>query len=175
MNWLDFLIIIPVAWFAYKGFSNGLILELASLAGLILGIYAALHFSDNVGGFLSSLFTINEKYLPVISFVVTFVGVVIIIYLIGWILSKIFDLVALGIVNKLFGAIFGIAKGIILVSVVFLVLAHFGGSKPVIPYKTREGSLFYNPVASIMPALFRNFLPSEPEDGSFDERILKKV
>ena len=175
MNWLDFLILVPVIWFGFKGFSHGLVHELASLIGLILGIYAALHFSEYMGNFLSSLFTINERYLPVISFIATFVVVVLVIFLIGWIIGKMLDLVALGFINRLFGAIFGVIKGIVLVSLIFLVLGHFGGSKPLIPYHTREGSMFYKPIAWIMPALFQNFLPSEPEDGSIDESLLKKV
>ncbi len=45
MNWLDIVLAIPLLWFTYKGFRNGLIIELASLAALILGIFIALHFS----------------------------------------------------------------------------------------------------------------------------------
>ncbi len=42
MNWLDIGIAVPLVWGAYVGFKKGLVIELASLAALILGIYAAI-------------------------------------------------------------------------------------------------------------------------------------
>ena len=56
MNWLDIVLAIPLLWFMYKGFRNGLIIELASLAALILGIYVALHFSFYVKDYLVDSF-----------------------------------------------------------------------------------------------------------------------
>ena len=60
MNWLDIVLAIPLLWFLYRGFRNGLIIELASLAALILGIYAALHFSFYVQEYLEKNFEIAQ-------------------------------------------------------------------------------------------------------------------
>ena len=49
MNTLDIIFLIPLLWFAYKGFVNGLVVELASLIALLLGVYLSFRFSVFVG------------------------------------------------------------------------------------------------------------------------------
>jgi len=39
MNILDALILLPIGYFAYKGFMAGLIQEVLSIAGIILGVF----------------------------------------------------------------------------------------------------------------------------------------
>ena len=51
-NYLDILIAIPLLWGAYKGYTKGLIIEAASLAALVIGVYGAYRFSDLTSGFL---------------------------------------------------------------------------------------------------------------------------
>jgi uncharacterized membrane protein required for colicin V production len=45
MNWIDFLIIALLAFGLIQGFIDGVIIEIAKLAALILGIWGAIHFS----------------------------------------------------------------------------------------------------------------------------------
>ena len=72
MNIIDIIILVPFAWFAYTGFKKGLVIGVASLAALILGIYAALYFSGIVAGFMTDNLNIKTDYLPIISFIITF-------------------------------------------------------------------------------------------------------
>ena len=41
MNYLDFIIAVPLLWGAWKGFQRGIIFEIAMLIGIILGLYLA--------------------------------------------------------------------------------------------------------------------------------------
>ncbi len=52
MNYIDLIIAIPLVWGVFVGFKNGLIIEVASLAALLLGIFGAIHFSDLTANFL---------------------------------------------------------------------------------------------------------------------------
>ena len=54
MNYIDILILIPIAWFGYKGFNNGLVRELASIIALIAGLYASFKFSDWVATWINN-------------------------------------------------------------------------------------------------------------------------
>jgi membrane protein required for colicin V production len=150
MNLLDILLIVPLLWFAYRGFKRGLIIELASLAALILGIFAALHFSWYAGSILDDYFEMDEKYLSLLSFAVTFIVVVLIVYTIGKLIEKVVDMVALGFVNKLFGALFGILKSALLLSVILLVLTSLDKNEKVLTQKAKDNSVLYKPVASIV-------------------------
>ena len=46
MNYLDFIIAIPLVWGAYKGFQRGFIFEIAMIIGLVLGLYLAFKMSS---------------------------------------------------------------------------------------------------------------------------------
>ena len=168
MNILDIIILIPMAWFAYTGFKKGLVIGIASLAALILGIYAALYFSGIVAGFLTDSLNIKTDYLPIISFIVTFIGVVILIHFLGKLLEKLINLVALGFLNKLAGAVFGVLKAAIFLSVIILVINHFDAN--VISKQKRETSFLYGPVSDIAPFLWDKFKDLEIEDEQFQEQ-----
>ena len=153
MNLLDIFIIVPLVWFAYKGVRRGLVLELASLAGLVLGIYAAIHFSDFTEQFLIDSFHAGGQYLHVVAFIITLVVVIVVIYLIGKLIEKLLDLVALGFFNKLLGLVFGLLKGALLVSVVLFVINSFDTNQRFLKPHVKERSLFYAPVEKIVPTI----------------------
>lgn len=153
MNVLDIIFIIPLIWFAYRGFNKGFIIELSSLVALILGIYMAINFSYLTAGWLTSNFNIGEKYLTIIAFIVTFVAVIFGIFLIGKILEKFVDILLLGFINKLAGGAFGILKAAFLISVVLWIINSLDPGSYLIKQETREESLLYGPVESFAPGL----------------------
>ena len=153
MNLLDIFIIVPLVWFAYKGARRGLVLELAALAGLILGIYAAIHFSDRTEQLLIENLNAGGRYLHVFSFILTLIVVILVIYLIGKIIEKLLDLVALGFLNRLLGLVFGLLKGALLVSVVLFIINSFDVNQQFLKPHVKENSLFYAPVEKIVPTI----------------------
>jgi len=70
MNFLDVLLGIPLLWFTYKGFTKGFVIELATLVALLLGIYAAIHFSEQVGVFIADKISIRKGYITMLSFTI---------------------------------------------------------------------------------------------------------
>lgn len=150
MNILDIILLVPLLWFAYRGFKRGLVIELASLAGLLLGIFAAIHFSWFAGELLEKYFSLEEKYLAIISFAVTFLAVVFLVYALGKLIEKVIDMVALGFLNKTFGALFGILKAVLVLSVILLVITSLDKREKVLTPEAKEGSVLYRPVASVV-------------------------
>lgn len=153
MNWLDIIIIVLIVIAAIRGFSRGFILELASLVGLVAGIYAAIYFSDFTRELLNRWFHWNGKYMSVISFLVTFAVVSGIVFLIGMLLEKMIDIAALGLLNKLAGAMFGGLQAVVMVSVVLYAINIFDHNKRVISDKAKANSALYEPIASVVPTL----------------------
>jgi len=72
MNYIDLVLGIIIILAAIQGFRKGFIVELASLAALVLGIWGAIKFSDWTAGFITETFGYTSKYLVAISFLVTF-------------------------------------------------------------------------------------------------------
>jgi membrane protein required for colicin V production len=153
MNLLDIIIIIPVLWGMYKGYRKGLIIELASLAALLGGIYAAIHFSDNFTTFLKSFLDLEDKYINIIAFALTFFVVVIIVMFVAKILDKIISAVMLGFVNRIIGTAFGVVKAVILLSFLILLIEIIDDNQKLITAEKKDNSLLYRPVASVAPVI----------------------
>ena len=140
--------------FAWGGYKKGFIISLASLAALILGLYFAFFFSDYAANILTEHFTISKKYLAAFSFVVTFVVVIIAVILLGNALHKIIDVLMLGFLNKAAGAVFGILKGALYMSILIFVINYFGVEHSIIKKENQDNSLLYGPVESLAPLLY---------------------
>ncbi|PLX10707.1 MAG: colicin V production protein [Marinilabiliales bacterium] len=152
MNVLDIIIIIPVIWFGFKGFKKGLIIEIASIAALVLGIYGGLHFSNFTSGIFSSF--VDGKYLNIISFAVTFILIVILVHLVAKMVDKLAKAVALGIFVRIGGAVFGALKVVIIISVLFSILLQFNQKSGFINEDHFNNSLLYKPVMGISNSIF---------------------
>ncbi len=132
INILDIIILIPLLLWARQGYNKGFIISAASLLALILGLYFAFFFSDFTAAKLTEYFTINSEYVTIISFVVTFVVVVVAVVFVGHVLQKFIDVLMLGFLNKAAGAIFGVLKGALYLSILIYVINYFD-PEPVFP------------------------------------------
>src|SRR4051812_20315447 len=106
MNYIDIILCIPLVWGLYKGFTKGLIVEAATFIAFGLGVWGGIHLSDLVAAKLGVWFSSKSPYLPLISFAVTFLGIVILVFFIAKMIQRMADGMALTAVNKLGGAIF---------------------------------------------------------------------
>jgi membrane protein required for colicin V production len=149
MNVLDIIIIVPVVWLAFKGFTKGLIISLVTLAAIILGIWAGIRFSAEAGEFIGRFIHTEERYLTVIAFAMIVVITVVVSYLFGKLLEKIVDLVALGFVNKLLGAVFGIAKALVLMGFLLYFITYLDRNEKILTPRLKEQSVLYQPVVSV--------------------------
>lgn len=151
MNWLDIVLAIPLVWGLYKGFTKGLILEAATLVALGLGIYGAMRFSNFSAGFLKTQLGWSSTYLPVVSLAVTFLGIIILVYLIAKLIESAVKAAALGPFNKLAGAAFGVLKFALIFSVLIFIVKAVEKNIEVIPKEIKTASILFEPVASIAP------------------------
>jgi len=157
MNYLDIVLCVPLIWAAYRGFTKGLIIEVASLVALGLGIYGGLHFSDYAAEQIGATDFIPEKYLPVAAFLVTFVVIVIVVFALARLLEKVVNMVAMKLVNKLAGLLFGVLKVALILSVMLVVLNAFDENNNLISKEKKQESVLYEPLSRValvlVPAL----------------------
>ena len=113
----DMVIIGVTLALGLKGLFKGFIKEISGLIGIIGGIFVASRFADVVGNAIAPTFAItSEATISLIGFVCALIAFWLVIYILGMITSKIFAISGLGIIDRLFGFIFGSAK-------IFLILA----------------------------------------------------
>jgi membrane protein required for colicin V production len=155
MNWLDIAILAVIALLVIRGVMKGFIISFASLVALALGIYAAVHFSNYIEGILVENLSPSRTWLPILSFSITFLAVVILVMIIAKALEKIVNLAGMGIINHIFGGIFGLAKGILLVSVLLFITVSFDKDEKVLKHDVKEGSMLYGYASKVFPYMMK--------------------
>jgi membrane protein required for colicin V production len=157
MNFIDYIILILAVAFIIDGYRNGIIISLASIAALILGIYIAVHFSNYLDATLIEHVNPSKKWLPILSFCITFLLVVIAIILVAKLMEKLVDVVGMGFLNHLGGAALGLVKGIILVSILLFIATSFDPKGKWLTHEDKKESYFYKSVSEVFPKLMKTF------------------
>lgn len=158
MNFLDIILVIPLLWGGYHGFRKGIVREVSTLFALFLGIYGALNFATHLESFFSS-FEIDKAFVPLISFAVVFLAIVVFVNILGRILDRLTKMVALGPFTKLLGAAFGLTKYLVIISAILYFFNPIERELKIIQKQDKTESLLYRPISSIFPHL----LPDEQE------------
>lgn len=143
---------------------DGFFVSLASLVGLIVGIYGAIHFSHFTAEFLMDKVSWNEQKINLLAFALTFLIIVILVHFTGKILTMVANFAALGLVNKLLGAFFGIFRSAFILSVIFLFLNELSIFTSFIDEETKEHAILYGPVEKLAPAVLPSILKEAREE-----------
>lgn len=157
VNFLDIIILIPLAYAAWIGFKKGFIIEVFTLLALVVGLYAGIHFSEYVSNAMRKTFSWESQYLPTISFTLTFLGVGAMVYFAGKALEKIVKFAMLSPLNKIGGIVFALLKGSYIVSIVLLLLSSYDKSNKFIPLQTKNDSMLYNPMLKLSKTTIPGF------------------
>ena len=175
MNYIDIIIAIPLLWGLYKGFTKGIILEAATLIALGLAIWGAVKFHDFVTVWMRESLNWTSKYMPVISFALIFIGVLVLVFAIAKLLEKIIKAVALGFLNKLAGGIFGILKFGLILSVIIFLLNAIEKNYSFIPPDVKNKSVLYEPVGKIAPLIIPGLKDSKLNKTSLKQSIQEAI
>ena len=169
MGILDIVIGLLLIYGLYKGFINGLFVEIASIIALIAGLFGAIHFSYIAGDYLSQNMEWNERYINITAFIITFVIIVLVVHLAGKFLTKIADFAMLGLLNKLAGAIFGALKVAVIIGALLVFFERANSSINMVKSETLEESILYEPVKEIGALVFSKVLKGKEDNTTQEE------
>lgn len=158
MSILDIALLALLILGMVRGFSRGFFVEIASLVALIAGVYGAFHFSKFAASFLKKSVDWNENTVNMAAFAITFIIIVLVIALAGKALTKIANFVMLGLLNKLFGALFGGLKVALILSVILIVLDKMHANVLFVKEADQESSVLYKPIKSLIPSVFPDII-----------------
>ena len=143
MTWLDILIIIPLVFGLIRGLMKGLIVEVTSIVAIILGFLGARYWSAACASWLIQQFEWSEAASIVVAYAVLFAGIALLLNIVARLLSKLFQKIQLGWLNRLLGGLFGTAKwGIVIVALV-LCLHNIDKQFELLTPELREKSVVY--------------------------------
>lgn len=124
MNILDIIIVVLIAFFLIKGIFRGFFREIASLAGVVFGIVIGNHYHPQMADYLKAYIPL-EKPLPLISFIILFIAVIIGFHLFGLLLHGLFKRLLIGWFDRTLGISFALIKGIIISYFLIVLLTFF--------------------------------------------------
>jgi membrane protein required for colicin V production len=127
---IDVIFAILMVLALVKGYRKGLIVAIFSLLAFIVGLAAAMKLSAVVAGYIGESVKIADKWLPVISFAVVFIIVVILVRLAATIVQRSAETVLLGWVNRICGIILYMVLYITVYSVILFYATQIKIVKP---------------------------------------------
>ena len=119
INIFDLVVAALITILGLKGLFRGFTKEFFALVGIVGGVFIASRLSQNAGEIVNSIIPMeNENTILLAGFVSALVVFWIIAYILGAILSKIFDMSGLGIFDRILGFAFGAGKIFLLFSII---------------------------------------------------------
>ena len=114
---IDVFVLLLVVLAIYKGYSKGFVIAIFSVIALVVGIAAAMKLSVVVANYLQNHASLSGKWLPVLSFLIVFVAVVLLVRLGASFIEKTLKLALMGWLNRIAGMLLYLFVYLLLLSV----------------------------------------------------------
>ena len=151
---LDIIIILPILWGAYEGFKKGFLMELVGLLAFVLAILIGFKCMDYGLRFVLDYIGDLGKFLPFVGFILVFGLAFFVLLTSGKLAKKILDYTVFGSFDDIAGAILGIVKWSMPVSMLFWLVARTGIE---FPEKMVEESVLYSYFLKAGPYIIQAF------------------
>jgi len=130
MNWLDIVIIVVVVFLGIAGLRQGMIRTVFGIAGLIGGIFLAGRYYDELAALL---FPSGAIWGNIAAYAIIAVATLVVAGVIGWLIAKLVNFVALGWLDRLVGGILGVViGGLLCAAILAIVVKYYPGMEATI-------------------------------------------
>ena len=150
---IDFFFVVMIIFAVFRGFKKGLILGVFSMLAFIIGLAAALKLSIILTNYLKNNIAFSSRWLPVLSFILVFIIVVLLVNLGARLIEKTIQLAMLGCLNRLGGVLLYV----ILYSIIFSIFLFFAEKANLLKPEVIRQSQTYSYIAPWGPKVIDNF------------------
>ena len=177
MNPLDIIIVATMGFFIVRGIFRGFIKEIASLAGVVLGIWLAIRLQPQVADYLKPYLP-STQFLGLISFAAIFFLVLLFCNLFGWTLKLLFKKGFLGWADRTLGAGLAATKGLVITYLGIVLLTFFLPSGAPIMARSKLAPLiiasYQTLISLVSPDVYQNWKEKFTGDSEGMGEIVKK-
>jgi membrane protein required for colicin V production len=160
VNWLDWLLLAILALSTVAGLYRGFMRIGVSFAATVAALVAGLWFYGTVGAYVQD-YVSHRMIANAIGFVVVFFAVQIAGSLLGYLLSKLFQVAGLSWLDRLMGGGLGLVRGAVLGAIVVLALMAFSHKPPPRSVVDSQVAPYVVEASQVMVAM----APREVKDG----------
>lgn len=146
MEVIDIIILILIGVGVIQGLMKGSIKELAAIVGFVAGLLLARALFGTVAEQLAPALGTSITVAQILSFILIWVAVPIGCSLIASVMTKALDVVNLGWLNRLAGALLGAAKMMLLAGIGIYVLEYIDPKSEMVSKTTKKASVLYTPM-----------------------------
>ena len=146
MQTIDIIIAVLLVIGLIGGLRDGLVKQVAGLAGLIGGLLLGRAFYMPLGEWMASVLSISDEAARITAFILILVIVPLLFSLVGWLVSKLLKAICLGWINRLLGGLVGVLKFALLAGVLITGVELFDKHGAIVPEDKKEASIFYYPI-----------------------------
>ncbi|QZE14163.1 CvpA family protein [Halosquirtibacter laminarini] len=164
MNIIDAILGVFLVYGTYQGYKKGFIVEIATFLALFVGIFGSASLSELTEGVLVDQLNWHSEFVGLISFVVTFVLLVLGVHLLAKLLTKLADVVILGSVNYIAGAVFALIKVAFILSLLMVVVEKFKPIDDMVDNQTKKSSKLYKPIKMFAPSVLPMLEDIDPKE-----------
>lgn len=143
MNWFDLVVVVIVVLSMIRGLFSGLVMQLATLAGIVLGAIFAGKLSEYIAPQLIKITDASPHIVGPLSYILAFIAILIGLFFAGKLIESFVDAIKMTSLNRLAGSIFCIAKWIVIFSILVNLLVEFDQEKKIIKEDVRNESYTY--------------------------------
>ena len=152
----DYIVLLIVICFVLLGAMRGLVKEIVSLVGWVFASCVSFFFGVEFARLLPQRLLGNDRIRLLIAYVILFLGVLLLVRLVGKVFRRLIKLGGLQSFDKFLGALFGFIKGTFIVLLLVLLCGFTG-----IPQLPLWKKAFFSPIAENAAKQLRPFLPIE--------------
>ncbi|MCX6290660.1 MAG: CvpA family protein [Bacteroidetes bacterium] len=174
MNYIDIILAVLLLTGLVRGFMKGFVFEIAVLGAFFLGMFAGFHFAYVVQPWLLKIGKMNPQTLSFISFITVFILVSVGIFFLAKLFEGLINIAALGIFNKILGAVFGLLKYAFVISLVLYFFNRVDTQYHYVSADAKAESHLYYPVLKLSPVLLPVLEEIRKDAGEKINRDIKK-
>jgi len=173
MNWIDFFILFVLFVAMLNGYRRGFFKEISTFLGLTIGVVFAVSHADWLASLLEGKANFSPSILYVLSFALIFFLCFLVLRLIGRFFYKLVKVTPLKVSDKIGGSIFGIVKGMIALSLIFIL---FVFPTPLKEFDSAaQESPMAKPIRAFVPLIFNNTAYFHPQSRDFLSEVQKGI
>ncbi len=146
MNGLDIALLILFIPGIIRGLSKGFLEQAISLAGVVLSVYLAYHFSDYACGYIKQYISVSETVLHVIGFAAVLILALLAVILLSKVITKVVEMASLGWLNKVLGLVFALATTALVLSIIIILFDTVNVKFELVKSPLLEESALYGPL-----------------------------
>jgi len=143
--WLDIVLLLPLIYGLIRGLMRGLIVELNAVLSLLLGIVGARLWGPPFALWMQHANNWPMPLCTALAYVVIFLGIAIVLNLLGAAFQKLMKAIKLGWVNRILGGAFGLLKWTLIMLVIIFVTGLVDTQFQILPNDLKQQSVIYQP------------------------------